>query len=107
MNSKIISFLAHVLSAVQKVIDKKDKKVKDPSIKEMESIKCNKVQEAAKTIKDPNKVIKKKDTSKDLKIEPSSHKVPVFKFGATARKTVSDQTNIQEEGKKYYNLIFF
>ena len=27
------------------------------------------------------------------------NKVPVFKFGATAQKTVSDQSNIQEEGK--------
>ena len=68
-------------------------------VKEIESKECNKVREAAKTIKDPNKIIKKKDTSKDLQIEQSKDKVPVFKFGATARKTVSDQTNIQEEGK--------
>ena len=71
----------------------------ESKVKEMESIEFNKVREAAKTIKDPNKINKKKDTSNNLQIEQSKNKVPVFKFGATAQKTVTDQTNIQEEGK--------
>ena len=58
-------------------VEKLEKMVKDMAekivsleskVKEMKSIELNKVREAAKTIKDPNKINKKKDTSNNLQI---------------------------------------
>ena len=46
----------------------------ESKVKEMKSIELNKVREAAKTIKDPNKINKKKDTSNNLQIEQSKKK---------------------------------